>query len=84
MAKPKKLVKIECATSFSLNVYITNAPIFTEDVLDVEGVSGVFLEHAQDNLLYLRVDPRYDIQEVSDEIEALLLSLIKVPDVFKQ
>lgn len=50
------------------------------EIREVEGVEQVFLINGV-NPLFVYTDPRYDIQEISQEIEALLAS--EVPDVFK-
>jgi len=79
MAKPKQEILVERYLR-SVSVW-TNNPIGDfEEVSRIEGVDNVLI--CSGNHLHVCVDPRYDISEVADEIEALLTS--KVPDIFKE
>lgn len=76
--KQKTMVKT-VATGCTVWTSFPEKAVF--EIKEIEGVEQVFLINGT-NPLSVYVDPRYDIQEVAQEIEVLLAS--EVPDVFKE
>lgn len=81
MAKPKKQVIINKfgigpGGSHVLQVWAND--IVVREVMEIEGISNVSI-YAQSPAVVC-VDPRYDVDEVMEELEELLSA--KIPDVF--
>lgn len=74
MAKPnmKVLVEITGDLSHPISVWIDNPKEVMDDIARIEGVSDVHLPVANDHL-QVRVNKRYDTQEVAEEILSLSL-----------
>jgi hypothetical protein len=62
-----------------INIWLNKPTEVISDVLSIEGV--LTCRASSGGPLRVMVDPRYDIQEVAEEIETLLKA--DVPDVFK-
>jgi hypothetical protein len=63
-----------------INIWLDKPTEVISDILSVEGVKTC--SASSGGPLRVMVDPRYDIQEVAEEIETLLKA--DVPDIFKQ
>jgi hypothetical protein len=63
-----------------INIWLDNPTEVISDILSIEGVLTCSTINAPP--LRVMVDPRYNTQEVAEEIETLLTA--DIPDVFKQ
>ena len=59
---------------------ISNAKLAAKEVKDIEGITWADLLF--NTAIMVHTDPRYDVNEIRDEIYELLTA--KVPDVFKE
>ncbi len=73
MAKPKMKVLVEITGDLAhpISVWIDNPKEVMDNVARVEGVSHIHLA-VGNNRLQVRVNRRYDVQEVAEEIRSLL------------
>jgi hypothetical protein len=71
-------VIVKALENHNVHIYIDNPE---DAVRDIVGIKGVIYA-LPGNPVWVKVDPRYDVQEVADEIEALLTA--EVPDVFDE
>lgn len=73
MAKPKMKVLVEITEDLAhpISVWIDNPKEAMDDIARVEGVSSTHLTVGNDHL-QVRVNKRYDVQEVAEEILGLL------------
>lgn len=78
MAKPKVQVLVKIRTSTIMDVYTNEIKKSVSDVLSIEGVLCADCIAGRISTI---IDPRYDIQEIADEIKILLMS--DVPDIFQ-
>lgn len=79
MAKPRYAVVIKrCYAVRVLYIYCDHHEEQAAEVKSVEGVSGVTIWPEK---LWAYVDPRYDLDEVADEIE-VMLTPIEIPEAF--
>lgn len=76
MAKPKRDLVIRDIAGVP-HVWCKNHESYAIKIQEIEGVQWVFADSA---FLCVFVCPRYDIQDIIDEIEDIVLG--KVPDVF--
>jgi 16S rRNA G966 N2-methylase RsmD len=63
-----------------IQIWIDNAKQYLSEVSEVEGVDSISLPTR--NPIFVYVDPRYDKNEVANEIKILLSS--NVPSVFRE
>jgi hypothetical protein len=73
------LIKVTLNPTEPINVWVDNPTENVYDILSIEGVTNCRI--GVSGPLYIMVDPRYDVQEVADEIKTLLTA--SVPEVFK-
>ncbi len=73
MAKPKMKVLVEITgdLAYPILVWIDSPKEVMDDIARVEGVSHIHLPVGNDRL-QVRVNRRYDVQEVAEEILGLL------------
>ena len=70
MAKPKRDVLIETVLATRvLRVYCDRHEEQAAEVKSIEGVSGVTV---WDHYLWVYVDPRYDLDEVAEEVKEVV------------
>lgn len=79
MAKPKVKVMVNVRSNIIADVYTDNIDEAISEILSIEGVSSASVIVGRISVI---TDPRYDINEIAEEIKELLLS--EVPDVFKE
>jgi hypothetical protein len=78
MAKPKRKLTINKHTDTMFWVYYIDIPIAIQAISTIEGVIYVGIEGAAIDVL---INPLYDIDDIIEEIESLLLT--EVPDAFR-
>jgi hypothetical protein len=79
MAKPKVEVIVNVVQQKNIEIYCSNAESAVKELRDIEGVTWV--ASLSNTIIIVHTDPRYDVNEIRDEIYELLTA--KVPDVFK-
>lgn len=79
MAKPKQKYLVEVYHGTWIHVHCDNPEITKHEIEQIEGVEWV---DPLNKVLSVWVDPRYDAQEVAQEIRELLSS--EVPEVFNE
>lgn len=79
MAKPKKSVLIEKLPNH-LRVWCNNPTQWLSDLASIEGIIRV--DNLTGGCTILHCDPRYDLSELAQEVEQLLMA--EVPEVFKE
>lgn len=79
MAELKEKVKVEVG-ELTLIVWATNVVQFMSEIETIKGIHSVICYSK--NRLFAYPDPRYDIKEIAEEIEQLLLA--EVPDIFRE
>ncbi len=77
MAKPKQEVLVEVFAKSSLEVWASSV-----NVDEISSIEGILEVHKRTNNAFVTCDPRYDIEEIAQEVRDLLLA--EVPDVFKE
>ena len=80
MAKPKQANLVKVIPPHTVHVWTDDPRTRLFDIENIEGVNEVML--ALHNPIYAFVDPRYDIDEVAEEIRTLLAS--EVPESFRE
>lgn len=80
MAKPKEKIKVILGIETLIEIFIDDAPDWVRDVMSIEGVRKVVIGFDK-TMMTIQTDPRYDLVEVADEIENLLIQ--EVPQIFK-
>lgn len=82
MAKPKQKILIEVFhRGGEMHIWSSDKEQDATTIKDIEGVDAVFTRQTM-NLISVYVDPRYDINEIATEIEALLTA--EVPPIFRE
>ncbi len=80
MAKPKQDDLVRVLPNNSIHVYTNEPEREATRIVKIEGVINV--SFGTKNPISVYVDPRYDKEEVAQEIEELLVD--SVPDVFRE
>ncbi len=82
MAKPKQKVLVDIMVNLfePIRVWIDNPGDALRDISTIEGI--VRCRVCTDGPIRIMVDPRYDTQEIAQEIRDLLAA--EVPEVFKE
>ena len=80
MAKPKQATLIRAYTSNRITVWTNEVSRVIEEISEVEGINLVVSGNG--SAIFLYTDPRYDVDEIADEIRLLLSS--EVPSVFRE
>lgn len=79
MAKPKRAVVIEEIRAVGvLFIYCDHHVDQAAEVKSIEGISSVII---WEDKLWAYVDPRYDLDEVAAEVEAMLTP-VEIPEAF--
>lgn len=78
MAKPKQSVIVKTRNGNGIDVWVDRPAKAIEAILKVEGVSLALIPNGSN--IFIWIDPRYDEEEIADEIRILLSS--EVPSVF--
>jgi hypothetical protein len=79
MAKPKHDVVIVKSVSVgALRIYCSN---HAQQASEIKSIEGVNLVGIYDDCLYAYVDPRYDLDEVTAEVENMLAP-VEIPEAF--
>ncbi len=80
MAKPKVKFLVNVLPSKTIEIWVSEPEIAFLKIRVIEGVSQVNLY--PDRAMHAFADPRYDIEEVAEEIRTLLSS--EAPDIFRE
>lgn len=80
MAKPKRAVVIRKLSVGVLWVYCEHHAEQAAEVGAIEGISAVTI---WGDMLWVWVDPRYDLDEVAAEVE-VMLTPVEIPEAFLQ
>lgn len=80
MAKPKHKYLIK-RFPHSLEVWCDNPADYVKDISAIEGTRDILLIGSS---ILVGWDPRYDPDEITQEINSFMQSMINVPDVFKE
>lgn len=83
MAKPKVKIIVEVILDavYPIKIFCDDPAKVSKEISEIEGVLQILLIDSK-GPIRCAVEPRYDINEVAEEIKTLLLA--EVPDVFKE
>lgn len=80
MAKPNQDILVKELVSGSIHVYVDNPEKEVEDIKAIEGVSNALIVSGPP--IFVRIDPRYNQNQVAQEIREFLAG--EIPDIFRE
>ena len=80
MAKPKRELIVKEIPDNTIHIYCDNPEKVMAEIREIEGVNIVFLTSTLP--VNVKIDPRYDLGEIAEEIRELLSA--EVPAVFRE